>query len=180
MNKIVLVLLSSLLLSSAFAQDISNPQTNQSALITNKGQLPATATNDNACVGCAGEYTDSPVASPGVSLSNGVAANVTSISLTAGDWNVTINGAFLLGGATSLSQTIVGISSTSATLDLTPGKFFVQNYAPTVFGANNQSAVVQTYRLSLASTTTIYFVARSAFTLSTVSVWGLISARRPR
>lgn len=40
----------------ASAQDINNPQTNQSALTTNKGQLPGTTANDDASAGNVGEY----------------------------------------------------------------------------------------------------------------------------
>lgn len=37
------------------AGDVDNPQTNQSALVTNKGQLPGTTTNDDATAGNVGE-----------------------------------------------------------------------------------------------------------------------------
>lgn len=176
----VFALLVVLLFSPSFAQDISNPQANQSALTQNKGQLPGTATNDNASTGNVGEYIESAIASPGVSLTTTSAANVTSISLTAGDWDIVLNGSFLTGVATSITQTLISISSTSATVDASPGKFSALNFTPTVFGAVNQSSVLQSFRVSLTSTTTIYFVARSTFTVSTVSVWGLISARRRR
>lgn len=144
------------------------------------GQIPGETTTGSATSGNLGEYIESAIASPGGSLTNLTAANVTSISLTGGDWDVSLNGAFLTGATTNLTQTIVGLSTTSATLDLSPGKFSVQNFAPTVFGAVNQTNVLQNYRISLASTTTVYFVARASFSVSTVTVWGLIRARRAR
>lgn len=140
-----------------------------------------TTTNDSASAGTVGQYIESAVAvGSAVSLTSILAANIASISLTAGDWDVSINGAFILGATTSLTQILVCISTTSATVDLTEGKFAIQNYAPTVFGAVYQSAVVPNYRISLSGTTTIYFVARATFTVSTVGGWGLIRARRAR
>lgn len=52
----VIALLAALLFWPASAQDISNPQTNQSSLTQNKGQLPGTTTNDDATSGNVGEY----------------------------------------------------------------------------------------------------------------------------
>lgn len=54
--RLVLALLATILTSPVFAQGINNPQTNQSALTFNKGQLPGTATNDSASAGNVGEY----------------------------------------------------------------------------------------------------------------------------
>ena len=53
------------------------------------GHLPGTQTNDNALAGQVGEYIVSTIASPGVSLTNASNANITSISLSPGDWDVT-------------------------------------------------------------------------------------------
>lgn len=53
---LILAILATLLTSPVFAQDIANPQTNQSALTFNKGQLPGTTANDNASTGNVGEY----------------------------------------------------------------------------------------------------------------------------
>lgn len=44
-----------LLTTAHAAGDVDNPQTNQSALVTNKGQLPGTAANDSASAGNVGE-----------------------------------------------------------------------------------------------------------------------------
>jgi hypothetical protein len=152
-----------------------------SGVTVSAGQYPGEPTTGSATAGNVGEYIESSIATgSAVSLSSGTGANVTSISLTAGDWDVSVNGAFNLAASTSITQTLVCMSATSATADVTAGKFFIQNYAPTVFGASTQSSLVQDFRISLSSTTTIYFVARAFFTVSTVTAYGLIRARRAR
>jgi predicted nucleic acid-binding protein len=53
------------------------------------GQAPATQTNDSAAAGKVGEFiTSNIVVGSAVALTTGTAANVTSVSLTAGDWDV--------------------------------------------------------------------------------------------
>lgn len=71
-SRYVLALLATLLFLPAAAQDISNPQTNQSALTQNKGQLPGTTANDDATVGNVGEYLfaggAAPSTNPGITI----------------------------------------------------------------------------------------------------------------
>src|SRR5262245_50475602 len=51
--------------------------------------LTGTTTNDNAATGKIGEYLESEILiGSHVQLTNATAANITSLSLTAGDWNV--------------------------------------------------------------------------------------------
>src|SRR5712664_1249621 len=68
-------------------------------------QLLGTITNDAATAGNIGEYITSVINSPGVTLSNNVASNVTSISLTAGDWDISGAVYFTLTGS---STAVVG------------------------------------------------------------------------
>ena len=51
--------------------------------------IVGTTLGDNAVAGSVGEYVSSTVANNTVSFSNGTPLNVTSISLTAGDWEAT-------------------------------------------------------------------------------------------
>src|SRR5215469_14973398 len=79
------------------------------------GQLPGTATNDNAAAGNVGEFVISTVArGSAVPLSTGTAANMTSVSLTAGDWDCTALMLFANTAAT-LTNLQAGINTTSAT-----------------------------------------------------------------
>ena len=147
------------------------------------GQLPGTTTNDNAAAGKVGEYVSSSVlVGSAVSLTTATPLNVTSISLTAGDWDVEVNAAFTGGATTVVQSLLASISTTTASIDSTPGRFTnvsggnvaVFNFDATV------SAVVPRARFSLTTTTTIYFVAQATFSVSTASVYGIISARRAR
>jgi hypothetical protein len=53
------------------------------------GQLPGTATNDSAAAGDVGEYVSSVIATgSATSFTTATAKNITSISPTAGDWDV--------------------------------------------------------------------------------------------
>lgn len=66
------LLLLLLALTPALAADVINPSTDQSVLTTNKGQLPGTATNDNAAAGNVGEY----------SVSNCVVGTTATVTIT--------------------------------------------------------------------------------------------------
>jgi hypothetical protein len=137
-----------------------------------------TTTNDNAVAGHVGEYISN--SSTGVSLSNGTAATITSVSLTAGDWEVSGVIEFIPAGITTVQQYISSISKTANTL-------------PTVLTENNIQSLIANFttgstnilncgatRISIASTTTVYLVGRSAFGVSTMTASGFIGARRVR
>ncbi len=147
------------------------------------GQLPATATNDNASAGNVGEYVSSSIASgSAVSLTSGTPANLTSISLTAGDWDAECN-AFYIWGATTLgSYTRTSLSTTSATTDFTQDRYaVVAHYGISVADTSGWTTLrAGSARFSLSGTTTVYCVADTAFTTSTLSVFGILRARRVR
>ncbi len=150
-----------------------------SGVTVSRGQFPGTSTNDSATAGNIGEYVPSTIASgSAVSLTSPNVSNITSISLTAGDWDVDILGYFGPGASTNVAFATVGISTTSATLDTTEGRF-AQNGAMGV-PVVTFTISVPTYRLSLSGTTTVFFVARGSFTVSTLNAYGIIQARRAR
>lgn len=141
-------------------------------------QIAGTTTNDNAAAGKIGEYVSSLVASgSAVSLTDATAANITSISLTAGDWDVEGNINFIATTATVTSK-IGGISSTSATLP-TDGSEVYSGVQLTVATATDGVALPRK-RISIASTTTVYLVGQASFSAGTVSAFGSITARRVR
>lgn len=161
-------------LTTTVTTPVYNP--NNLAVLYVGGQLPATATNDNALVGNVGEFVQSTVLiGSAVALTTNVPANVTSISLTAGDWDV--RGLVAFGStATGLSGCISGISTVSATLpSVTAGAY---TYIPgALAGMILPSGPA---RISIASTTTVYLIAYSVFTGGTQSAYGGIYARRAR
>ena len=145
--------------------------------------IVGTTTNNNAQAGSVGEYIESviPVASE-VSLTSNVVVDVTSISLTAGDWDVWGLVYCDTGATTTLTNVFGWVSSTSATipsLDLgTRGTWFTVGSAgiPTA----TPSLLTPTVRFSLSGTTTVYLSCRSAFSVSTNAAFGAIRARRRR
>jgi len=163
---------------SGYAQvDQINPNT------TNAGVgIKGVATNGAATAGNVGEYISATVAKSAVSLSTGVASDVGSISLPAGDWDVSANVVLTFGTTTAVTQQVAWISATSATLPSLPNSSFVEtNASITAPGvAINESMTTGTTRLLLASTTTIYFSCQAAFTVSTLAAGGIIRARRMR
>jgi hypothetical protein len=142
------------------------------------GVFTGVSTNSNAATGVIGEYIESILASSsGVSLTTGTVANVTSISLTAGDWDVSGVVAFNLNAGTLGTTFVSGLTSTSATF----GPEYTVSWLGMATGINSpQNLVTPVIRFSLASTTTIYLVADSVFTVSTMKAGGLLRARRVR
>jgi hypothetical protein len=140
--------------------------------------VSGTSTNDLAAVGIIGEYKTGTVASGGAAaLTTAVAANVTGVSLTAGDWDVTGTVDYTYAGATNVNNSQQGISIISATLGPqdTYTSVFTGGIPPV-----DQAFQTPLVRISLAATTTVYLVAKSAFTIGSNSVYGTIRARRVR
>lgn len=137
-----------------------------------------TRTNDSATAGNVGETISSLVASGApVSLTTNTTANVTSISLTAGDWDVEGNINAALGTAT-VTAASGGITTTSATVP-TDGSEIFGGVVVTLTSLSTTLSCPRK-RISLAATTTVYLVARSTFSAGTVGTFGSLVARRVR
>jgi len=154
------------------------------AALSNKSIVGVT-TNSNAAAGSVGEYISSSVlVASKVSLTSTVGANVTSISLTAGDWDICGNVVFEAAATTLINTAFSGINATSATIPAAGGENDVGGIYSTgagTLGAGVSPVVsVGSTRKSLASTTTIYLVASATFTTSTCAAYGFIGARRVR
>lgn len=147
------------------------------------GQVQGTATNDSAAAGNVGELISSTVASASaVALTTATSANVTSISLTAGDWDVSgvVIHKFAATTTTTLMQ--IGISTTSATLPTaTTGAtdYNVLRQASSAPGGDT-AQLIGPHRISLSATTTVYLVANDTFATSTDAAYGTLRARRVR
>jgi hypothetical protein len=144
------------------------------------GHQNGTATNDNAAAGEIGEYTTASQGTP-QALTTGTALTIISVSLTAGDWDVsgTLSYAY---AATTVAQTLVAdISLTNNTLDGTLGRLNSFNFGSAGIVPNGGFTMNSpTVRLSLSATTTVYLVAQTTFTTSTATATGFIRARRVR
>ena len=143
--------------------------------------ITGTTTNNSASAGSVGEYVSSAVLGPGSSYVSGFTA-ITSVSLTAGDWDVDCYAGlnqssgksdfiYIQFGLSTLNNDITGFAS-----------IYGNNFNP----ANATAYYIDwqgnphTQRISLAATTTIYLVFRAGFTSGTVGLYGGIRARRVR
>ena len=151
--------------------------------VTGAGQtaLAGTVSADNAATGNIGEVISSSVViGSAISLTSTISETITSISLTAGDWEVWGNIGFIPATGTISTSYKGSIGQTNNTLNTSPngGAYFEQNIT---FPAS----VTQTFsagktRINISSTTTIYLVAQSTFSVSTLTAYGSITARRMR
>lgn len=139
-----------------------------------------TTTNDNAAAGMVGEIVSATVlAGAAVALINGTVINVTSISLTAGDWDVNAVGVTSAAATTVVGAFGIGISTTSATFPPLPSTGYSQTQGGSVtqpFYHLNTGVV----RISIAATTTVFLIGYSNFSTSTNTMYGQIRARRVR
>lgn len=155
-------------------QQISGSQV--SSIPSNK--ITGTTTNDNAPAGDIGEYV---TATQGVaqSLTSGSVLNLTSISLTGGDWDV--SGMIGIQPAGTTNEVLIFGVISLANNNLTS----VESAAgPVVYGwaetGINQYLPVPVNRVSLSGTTTIFLNVQAIFSVSTCTATGFIRARRMR
>lgn len=141
-----------------------------------------TNTNDNAAAGYVGEYVESKSSADNAYPASATWGDATSISLTAGDWDVS----FMTGSIPSSSATFpwaaVGISTTSgnSSTGLNKGEnlFFVMTN--TISNTPYFGCYVPVYRMSLSGTTTVYGKVEASWTVSAPSYAYRLSARRVR
>jgi hypothetical protein len=111
----------------------------------------------------------------GIVCANATPRNLTSISLTAGIWDVSANSYCIFTGNCTAYK--IGISATSATFLAADGDS--QNITGAVSGANAAfGCAVPSYRVTITATTTYYLVAQANFSTGTGTADGRISATR--
>jgi len=172
----------SLSTSPTFVTPVLGAASATSLTFSSTSGIIGTTTNNNAAALSVGELVTSTIAvASAVSLVNITAKDVTSISLTAGDWDLWGNVGFSGGGTTVFTVGVGWISTTSATLP--DASLFSTQYFPggtTIFANTNPVFVVPGTRLSLSGTTTVYLSCLAQFNISTCSGFGAIYARRRR
>ncbi len=148
----------------------------------------ATAASTYALAGSSS--TQTRLRSAALSITSATATNVTAsaLVLAAGTWDISAMIGFLPTTTTSITIRGIGaISLTSATLPATDtdcvptlGEVRVTLGAqPATVGgaATPYSALIPSYRVTFAGSTTLYLVAQATFTASTLSVYGIIEAK---
>lgn len=143
-----------------------------------------TKTNDAAGAGEIGEYIASTILEgSAVAFLTGAVTNITSIALTAGDWDVTLLCCFVT--ATSAVFTYCNpMISTSSTTDSGSSAYGTNSMllsttqaAPN--GSTDTSHTLPAYRVSLSGSQTYYFNVQVGLT-GTCKAYGRLTARRVR
>jgi len=173
---------SALATGSALTFDGTNFVTTGSIKASQTTGYIGTTTNNDASAGSIGELISSTVASgSAVTLTTAVYANITSISLTAGDWDVAgVVGISSSTGTNTFAYANYGSSTTSAATG-TLGQMGALTTPVDIANTIDFVTPIPTTRYSLASTTTVYLVTRVSFGgVGTVTAYGVIRARRVR
>ena len=157
----------------------SGTDTNIPLVLSGKGNggvaLQGTGAGSNAGAGQVGEYlTNTTFNTP---LTSAVTANATSLTLTAGDWDVSGSCQYVPAGTTTIQEVACGIATTSATLGAIGTVTLMAASFATGGGTQISTPMV---RLSLAATTTVYLPCNATFGTSTMQASGFIRARRVR
>lgn len=136
----------------------------------------------SAAAGIVGQVITSSVATASaISLATGTAANVTSISLTPGDWDVWGRVAFTPTASTTVQYQKAGINSTSATVPTDESGCAGNVEHGTVVSATvNTTINIAPVRVNITANQTWYLVAVAGFGASTMKAFGSITARRMR
>ncbi len=142
--------------------------------------LLGTTTNDSTSTGYVGEYVSSTVSTMASMGSTGVWQDVTSISLTAGDWDVVGQTYFDVNTANTFTTgygTAVSTSSGNTTTDHVNGSNVMYSTPTTIVPAAGSTIH---YRVSIATTTNVYLKTVATVGSGTPKSLGTIRARRVR
>lgn len=148
--------------------------------------IVGTVAGGNASAGSVGEYLSSIVGAAGaVSLTTSVQTNVTSLTLTAGDWDISAAVGFIPAATTNTTAYAIGINNVSATLPGTalPTQETFLSYPNTgnvIASGNHTFPCPLNFRASISASTTYFLIADAVFTVSTQTAYGYIQARRVR
>lgn len=141
--------------------------------------VKGTTAADSANAGSVGEViTASVVSGSAVSLTNNTAANVTSITLTAGDWDVW--GQVVLTPSTSLVQVAAWVNTVTAAQPTYSSPAAAGTLLISTFTSASPQ-VIQTgiARINVSTSTTVYLGTQDTFG-GTCTAYGYITARRRR
>lgn len=143
--------------------------------------IKGVSTNSVPAAGMVGEYIESVVNSVNAPTSTQF-GDITSISLTAGDWDVSLN-IYIGRNSAGLTLAQIGISTTTGNSQtgLSTGSnlmFFNRDAGST--GIDNAGLTVASYRMLLSATTTVYAKMEATYSSGTPQFTGRLSARRMR
>jgi hypothetical protein len=158
----------------------SNVDSNVNLNLTGKGTGGAltkgSTGGSNAPAGYVGEFP-TPSNLTGVGLSTTVAANVSSMVLTAGNWDVQCTTQYTPASTTTAVVFISGVSTTSGALGV-PGTYAEQVASMPAGLGSSPTIVSPTVRYNFTGSTTVYCIADSNFSVSTMTAGGYLRATR--
>jgi hypothetical protein len=132
-------------------------------------------TNSSAAAGIVGEYVTATGSSTG--LTTTTSTTLTSVSLTAGDWDVQAVISYVAAAGTTATALVTG-TSTGTTSTFPTSHSLAGVSIGSGIGAVNIAGPVTRY--SLSSTTTVNAIGLAIFSGGTLSATGFIRARRVR
>jgi hypothetical protein len=146
--------------------------------------IAGVTTNSNAAAGIVGEYISSTqaIGSP-INVPSNVPSNATTISLTAGDWDV--SGVVGAVGSGTLTRLAGYVTLTSNSFPAQPNSGAIFDSPGMNIAAPGTSSFVPNFatgttRISLSSTTTVYLGGTAVFSGGAMGIFGFIGARRVR
>ncbi|WP_105132348.1 hypothetical protein [Burkholderia sp. BE12] len=144
------------------------------------GGIIGTTLADNANAGSVGEYNVH--STQNTALTSGTTTNCDSVSLAAGDWDVTGIVTTNPAGTTTTSSVTAGVNTTSATFGtLATGVSNAgQLIGVSVAGGIAVSVAAPVTRVNVSTGTTVYLVCNATFATSTMQASGAIRYRRVR
>lgn len=110
-------------------------------------------------------------------LQTTVPTNITSISLTAGDWDVEGNASFV-GTTATVTATAAGIVTTANTIPADGSE--VYSGVTVTLVSETDGVSLPRKRVNVSGTTIVYLTGRCTFTAGSVLAFGSINARRVR
>jgi len=146
------------------------------------GQYPGETGSGNATAGNIGEeISQNILTGSGVALTSGVIANVATITLSAGDWDIEAHPCFSGGATTQVGGLRASISPTSATENAVSSFFCGGSYGSiTAFSTFDVGLSIARTRISLSGSQQYWLVVNATFSVSTCKAYGKIRARRVR
>lgn len=147
--------------------------------------IKGSSTNNSATAGNIGEYISSTISSgSAVTDATGSASPITSISLTAGDWEVGGVVDYVPNSATSVTLLTQGVQTLNNCMTVpaigAQDTFTQWETAANIIGASNPAWAVPTQRVSLSSTTSVCLITKPSFSVNSLTSYGTIWARRMR
>lgn len=157
---------------------------------TLSGGISGVVTASNATAGQIGEVITATVPTPGAVATSATAVNITSISLTPGDWDVSANCVSALTGSTSTIYTCAlgttsatqltqaGATTASMVVGTDPRVIQTATFGNTITGVYSQN--IAPVRVKVVATATLYLVATNTYSAGSQTVYGTLRARRMR